>query len=137
MQGTHASPRDEVDMAGKSKKRKPQPQAPRRAPEQDKSEAPAQEAPPVAVARVASAPAVTEAKKTKPAKPAPVLTKKPSRLRFFVDAVAELRRAHWPSRREAVRLSLMVAAVCFVVGVILGGLDFVFTRLVGLLLVGS
>lgn len=90
---------------------------------------------------VAEAPAPardsTDSKKLKVAKPAPVLTKKPSRLRFFVDAYQELRKAHWPSRREAIRLSLLVAAVCVVVGAVLGGIDFVFLKLMSLLLLNG
>jgi preprotein translocase SecE subunit len=85
----------------------------------------------------ASVKEAAEAKKVKAAKPAPVLTKKPSRLRFFVDAFQELRKAHWPSRREAIRLSLLVAAVCFIVGAVLGGIDFVFLKLMGLLLLNG
>ncbi len=72
--------------------------------------------------------------KPKPAKPAPVRTKKPSKLRFFVDAVQELRKAHWPSRRETVRLSIMVAVVCIVVGALLGAFDFLFSGLMRFLL---
>jgi len=81
--------------------------------------------------------AVKESPKAKPAKPAPVLTKKPSRWRFFADAYLELRKAHWPSRREALRLSLLVAAVCFIVGVVLGVLDLGFSWLVRLVLFRS
>ena len=54
---------------------------------------------------------------------------KKSRFSFLVGVVAELRKAHWPTRQEAVRLSLMVLAVCVVVGLILGGLDWAFTSL--------
>jgi len=79
----------------------------------------------------------SDSKKLKAAKPAPVLTKKPSRLRFFVDAYQELRKAHWPSRREAIRLSLLVAAVCVVVGAVLGGIDFVFLKVMSLLLLNG
>lgn len=78
-----------------------------------------------------------DSKKLKAAKAAPVLTKKPSRLRFFVDAFQELRKAHWPTRREAVRLSLLVGAVCVIVGALLGGIDFVFLKLMGLLLLNG
>ena len=78
-----------------------------------------------------------DSKKLKVAKAAPVLTKKPSRLRFFVDAFQELRKAHWPTRREAVRLSLLVGAVCVIVGALLGGIDFVFLKLMGLLLLNG
>ena len=54
---------------------------------------------------------------------------KRSRFSFFPEVVAELRKAHWPTRQEAVRLSILVLAVCIVVGIILGGLDWAFARL--------
>jgi preprotein translocase subunit SecE len=59
-------------------------------------------------------------------KPAPA---KKSRFSFFTEVIAELRKAHWPTRQEALRLSLLVLLVCAVVGAILGGLDYVFTQL--------
>ncbi|HXZ29581.1 MAG TPA: preprotein translocase subunit SecE [Dehalococcoidia bacterium] len=54
---------------------------------------------------------------------------KKSRFSFFAEVVAELRKAHWPTRQEALRLSILVLAVCVVVGLILGALDLAFTRL--------
>jgi len=60
------------------------------------------------------------------AKSAPV---KKSRFSFFAEVVAELRKAHWPTRQEALRLSILVLTVCIVVGLILGALDLAFTRL--------
>jgi preprotein translocase subunit SecE len=54
---------------------------------------------------------------------------KKSRLSFFAEVVAELRKAHWPTRQEALRLSMLVLAVCVVLGAILGALDLVFTEL--------
>lgn len=81
--------------------------------------------------------AAKEAAKPKVTKPAPILTKKPSRLRFFADAYLELRKAHWPSRREALRLSILVAAVCLVVGLVLGVLDLGFSWLMQLVLFRS
>jgi preprotein translocase subunit SecE len=54
---------------------------------------------------------------------------KKSKFSFFVEVVAELRKAHWPTRQEAVRLSVLVLAVSIVVGLILGGLDLAFTQL--------
>lgn len=124
-------------MAGKSKKRKSQQKRttgqaqPAQAAEAKKEKEQA------VVAAKATPPPAKEAKKPRPAKAAPVTTKKPSRFRFFAEAFNELRRAHWPSRREAIRLSIMVAGVCVVVGALLGALDLVFTRLVGLLLLGG
>lgn len=50
-------------------------------------------------------------------------------LRFFTDVIAELRRAVWPSRREIVRLTLMVISVAVAIGVFLGAVDYGFTLL--------
>jgi preprotein translocase subunit SecE len=58
---------------------------------------------------------------------------KKSRFSFFAEVVGELRKAHWPTRQEALRLSLLVLAVCVVLGLILGALDLAFTRLFWLL----
>jgi len=54
---------------------------------------------------------------------------KKSRFSFFTEVIAELRKAHWPTRQETLRLSILVLVVCAVVGAILGGLDWVFTQL--------
>jgi preprotein translocase subunit SecE len=54
---------------------------------------------------------------------------KKSRFSFFAEVVAELRKAHWPTREEALRLSILVLVVCVAVGIILGGLDWAFARL--------
>ena len=54
---------------------------------------------------------------------------KRSRFSFFADAVAELRKANWPSRRDATRLTMIVIVVCVVVGAILALVDFGFSEL--------
>jgi preprotein translocase subunit SecE len=54
---------------------------------------------------------------------------KKSRFSFFTEVIAELRKAHWPTRQEALRLSLLVLLVCGILGAILGGLDYAFARL--------
>jgi preprotein translocase subunit SecE len=54
---------------------------------------------------------------------------KKSRFSFFTEVVAELRKAHWPTRQETLRLSIVVLIVCAIVGGILGALDLAFTRL--------
>jgi len=64
----------------------------------------------------------------------PAPTKK-SRFSFFTEVIAELRKAHWPTRQEALRLSILVLIICAVVGAILGALDLAFTRL--FLLIGG
>jgi len=68
----------------------------------------------------------SHAKKSISTKPVPA---RKSRFSFFAEVVAELRKAHWPTRKEALRLSLLVLVVCSIVGGILGGLDYVFLRL--------
>lgn len=57
---------------------------------------------------------------------------KKSRFSFFPETIAELRKAHWPTRQEALRLSLLVLLVCVILGGFLGALDWVFTKLVEL-----
>ena len=54
---------------------------------------------------------------------------KKSRFSFFPEVIAELRKAHWPTRQEALRLSILVLIVCAIVGAILGALDWAFTQL--------
>ena len=54
---------------------------------------------------------------------------KKSRFSFFPEVVAELRKAHWPTRQETLRLSILVLIVCAIVGAILGALDKAFTDL--------
>jgi preprotein translocase SecE subunit len=75
-----------------------------------------------------------QAKKAKAIKPVPA---KKSRFSFFSEVIGELRKAHWPTRQEALRLSFLVLMVCVVVGAILGGLDYGFFRLFKLLLPGG
>jgi preprotein translocase subunit SecE len=62
---------------------------------------------------------------------------KKSRFTFFTEVVAELRKAHWPTRQEALRLSILVLIVCAIFGGILGGLDYGFYRLFAKLLLGG
>jgi preprotein translocase subunit SecE len=75
----------------------------------------------------------TQAKKAV-AKSAPA---KKSRFSFFSDVVAELRKVHWPTRQEALRLSILVLIVCAIVGGILGALDYGFYKLFANLLGGG
>ena len=57
-------------------------------------------------------------------------TTKKGRFRFFGETIAELRKATWPTRQEAIRLTIMVIIVCLIVGIILGLVDWGFTHLV-------
>lgn len=49
---------------------------------------------------------------------------------FFGDIIGEMRKVTWPTRQEAIRLTVMVLIVCAVIGVILALLDYGFGRLV-------
>ena len=51
------------------------------------------------------------------------------RFRFFRDTISELRKVVWPTRQETIRLTLIVLAVCIVVGIILFAIDYGFTEL--------
>ena len=62
---------------------------------------------------------------------------KRSKLYFFVEVIEELRKARWPTRQEALRLSGLVILVCVVLGIALGVLDYGFTRLFTDLLLGG
>ncbi len=52
---------------------------------------------------------------------------------YYQDTRAELKRVVWPTRREAVRLTLLVVAVTVALGIGLGAVDLMFERLVLLL----
>jgi len=78
----------------------------------------------------------SRAKKAKAARPVAAPSKKRSRLSFFPEAVGELRKARWPTRQEATRLSIMVFVVCTFVGAVLAVIDYGFTRVLYLVLGG-
>ena len=54
--------------------------------------------------------------------------------RFVTEVVGELRRVTWPSREEAMRLTLMVIAVSATIGIFLGLIDMGFARLFDVIL---
>lgn len=61
--------------------------------------------------------------------------KQPNAIRRYInETVGELRKVSWPTRREAINLTLVVVAVTFVMSLYLGLLDFIFLRLFALLL---
>jgi preprotein translocase subunit SecE len=53
--------------------------------------------------------------------------------RWFKETVGELRKVTWPTREEALALTRIVLIVAVIMAAILGVLDFIFARLVGLL----
>ena len=51
--------------------------------------------------------------------------------RYFKETRAEVRKVSWPTRQEALRLTLVVLAVTISMAIILGILDYVFSQLMG------
>ena len=53
--------------------------------------------------------------------------------RWFKETAGELRKVSWPSREEALSLTRIVLIVTIILAAVLGVFDFIFARLVGLL----
>jgi len=61
--------------------------------------------------------------------------KKENRIkRWWRETVGELHKVNWPTPREAWRLTKIVIIVMLIMGAVLGGLDFVFTKIIGAVL---
>ena len=54
-------------------------------------------------------------------------------INFFGEIKLELDRVTWPTRNETIKLTLIVFAVSVIIGVYVGGLDYNFTRILGLI----
>jgi preprotein translocase subunit SecE len=54
--------------------------------------------------------------------------------RWWRETIGELRKVVWPTPREAWQLTKVVLLVMLAMGIVLGGLDFLFTKLIGLVL---
>ena len=60
-----------------------------------------------------------------------------SRFSLFKDIYDELKKVTWPSRKEGIRLTVMVIIVCLVVGIFLGAIDLGFSELVKKVFLGG
>jgi len=60
-----------------------------------------------------------------------------SRFSFFRESIEELKKAQWPTKREALRLSILVTVICAFVGGLLGLLDLGFTKVLTELILGG
>jgi len=56
---------------------------------------------------------------------------------FFPDLLAELKKIVWPTRRDAIYLTSLVVIVSVIVGLFLGGVDWVLSQLVNEVFLGS
>jgi preprotein translocase subunit SecE len=48
---------------------------------------------------------------------------------FAKEAVEEVKKVTWPTREEIIRLTVSVMIISAVIGIFLGGLDFLLTKL--------
>ena len=55
-------------------------------------------------------------------------------IRFVKEALAELKKVVWPTKEQVVRLSVVVIVVSVIAGLLMGGLDFIFTKLLALII---
>lgn len=55
-------------------------------------------------------------------------------LQFIKEVKQELKKVVWPSKKETVRLTAVVIIVCLVIGLYIGGLDLIFTKLMELVI---
>ena len=55
-------------------------------------------------------------------------------IRFVKEALAELKKVVWPTKEQVVRLTLVVIVVSVIAGLLMGGLDFIFTKLLALII---
>lgn len=53
--------------------------------------------------------------------------------RFLLEVISELRKVNWPTRQETTRLTLLVLAISVSIGIFLGVVDNLFSRLFSLI----
>ena len=63
--------------------------------------------------------------------------RKGSKFKFIGETITELKKVVWLTRREAVYLTILVLIVAIAAGLVLGVIDYSFTRLVDGLLLGG
>lgn len=64
----------------------------------------------------------------------PIASVKP--LKFFKEVRSELKRVVWPTRQQAIRLTGMVIIVSVIVGIYIGALDYILTKIMALFVGG-
>ena len=76
----------------------------------------------------------TQPKTVKAVTPAaPTQATRKTALSFFTDTWAEFKKVVWPTRKETVRLTIIVIIITTGLGLILGGIDLAFTKLIGII----
>lgn len=49
--------------------------------------------------------------------------------KFYHDTMSEIRKVNWPNREQTLNLTVLVIALSLVMGLLLGGIDFVLLRI--------
>ena len=63
------------------------------------------------------------------------VVKKPNKIqKWWRETIGELRKVTWPTKEEALKMTKIVIVVVLATALFLGVVDFIFSRLVGLLL---
>ena len=61
--------------------------------------------------------------------------RQPNRIqRYIKETIGELKKVNWPTRKEAINLTVIVLIVTFTMSAILGLLDLLFSRVFALIL---
>lgn len=55
-------------------------------------------------------------------------------IKFLKEVRSELKKVVWPTKQEAIRLTTVVIIVSVIVGIYIGSLDYLFARIMELLL---
>ncbi len=63
----------------------------------------------------------------------PSVPKVASPVKFFKEVAAELKKVTWPTRQEALKLTVVVIAISVIVGLFIGVLDTTFLRITSLI----
>ncbi|MBD3282655.1 MAG: preprotein translocase subunit SecE [Candidatus Portnoybacteria bacterium] len=53
---------------------------------------------------------------------------------FLKEVKVEMKKVNWPSKKDTTKYTLIVIGVSFAVAIFLGGLDFLFTWIISLLI---
>jgi len=62
------------------------------------------------------------------------MPKMPNIISFLKEVKEELGKVAWPTREQTLRYTILVILVTVVVGVLLGGLDFILTKITTIIL---
>ena len=54
---------------------------------------------------------------------------------FLKEVRSELKKVSWPNRDQVIKLTIVVIAVSLALGIYIGGLDLIFTKITDLILV--